>query len=397
MTTIDNLLTKIISFNLPYLESKLNRRDCDVLKSLNSNVVSHLFLTENQGKLLIKILRENTKNLPELGEEINSTLSGNLWSKPFRRIEQIKKMFIAKNNEDELVINVEFTFNSQIRKFLSQETKNIENLIQAASGKSYTADLTEKNIVALYELLLPLDFEIEELIKNHYDTIKSWSEEAILDQFLLTSITHQNFHKHITADLGLETAIDKNVINDRSVRYQYFTKNPKNPGENLVEYIANRPKTKLWIDKKQYSLTDIFMALKQLRRLPCMVVFDVTDDEKTSKNLEILTNALEECSLDEKVGIYFRLHNTDYGKHFNQTIAEKNYNHQLSNKTEIVGVQNGKIPKFFLKNAWRPMSVISLDNRIGLRHGKTAVYSNCCDLIIEWADELTLIEKRLIL
>jgi hypothetical protein len=397
MTTIDNLLTKIISFNLPYLESKLNRRDCDVLKSLNSNIVSHLFITENQGKLLTKILRENSKNLPNLSEEINLTLSDNLWSKPFRRIEQVKKMYLAKDLDDELVINIDFTFNSQIRKILSQESKNIENLNQSASGKSYTADLSEKNIVALYELLLPLEFEIDEIIKNHYTTIKSWSEQVILDQFLLTSITHQNFQKHITADLGLNTAIDKNIINDRSVRYQYFTENPKNPGENLVEYIANRPKSKLWVDKKQFSLTDIFIALKQLRRLPCLVVFDVTDDEKTSKNLEILTTALENCDLGNSVGIYFRLNNTDHGKQFNQSISDRNYNNQLADRTEIVGVQNGKIPKFFLKNAWRPMSVVSLDNRIGLRHGKTAVYSNCCDLIIEWADELTLIEKRVIL
>jgi hypothetical protein len=397
MTTIDNLLTKIISFNLPYLESKLNRRDCDVLKSLNSNIVGHLFITENQGKLLTKILRENSKNLPDLGEEIISTLSDNLWSKPFRHIEQVKKLYLAKDLDDELVVNIEFTFNSQIRKILGQESKNIENLVQSATGKLYTADLTEKNIVALYELLAPLGFEIDEIIKNHYNTIKSWSEQAILDQFLLTSITHQNFQKHITADLGLNTAIDKNIINDRSVRYQYFTENPKNPGENLVEYIANRPKSKVWVDKKQFSLTDIFMALKQLRRLPCLVVFDVTDDEKTSKNLEILTTALENCDLDHNVGIYFRLSNTDNGKNFNQSISDKNYNKQLSDRTEIVGVQNGKIPKFFLKNAWRPMSVISLDNRIGLRHGKTAVYSNCCDLIIEWADELTLIEKRFIL
>jgi len=397
MTTIDNLLTKIISFNLSYLESKLSRRDCDVLKSLNSNISGHLFITENQGKLLIKILRENTKNLSEISEEINSALSENLWSRPFRRIEQVKKFYISKNSDDELVLTIDFTFSSKIRKILTEASKNIENLIQSSSGKMYTADLTEKNIVVLYELLSAEEFEIDETIKNHYDTIKSWSHQEILDQFLLTSITHQNFQKQITADLGLETAIDQNIINDRSVRYQYFTENPKNPGENLVEYIANRSKTKVWVDKKQFSLTDILVALKQLKRLPCMVVFDVADDEKTTKNLEILTDALENSGLDNEVGIYFRLPNSDQGKIFNQAIASKNYNKQLTENTEIVGVQNGKIPKFFLKNPWRPMSVISLDNRIGLRHGKTAVYSNCCDLIIEWADELALVEKRFIL
>jgi len=30
-----------------------------------------------------------------------------------------------------------------------------------------------------------------------------------------------------------------------------------------------------------------------------------------------------------------------------------------------------------------------------MRHGKTAVYSNCCDLIIEWADEPSTMDIKL--
>jgi hypothetical protein len=57
---------------------------------------------------------------------------------------------------------------------------------------------------------------------------------------------------------------------------------------------------------------------------------------------------------------------------------------------------SGKLPKFFLKNPWQPMSVIALDTKMGLRHGKTSVYSNCCDLIVEWADKEVMFENKVI-
>jgi hypothetical protein len=82
---------------------------------------------------------------------------------------------------------------------------------------------------------------------------------------------------------------------------------------------------------------------------------------------------------------------------FNQLISSNKYNQYLDKTIKVAGVQSGKIPKFFLKNAWQPMSIISLDTKMGMRHGKTAVYANCCDLIIEWADAPNLLEQKIII
>ena len=40
------------------------------------------------------------------------------------------------------------------------------------------------------------------------------------------------------------------------------------------------------------------------------------------------------------------------------------------------------------------MSVIALDTRMGLRHGKTSVYSNYSDLIVEYAETPSILEER---
>jgi len=393
MTTIDALLLKIVNFPETTIEEQIASRDSRVLRSLASSINTHLFITENQSQLLVKILRENSEKIPVFSEEIKTALTTPSWSKTFRRIEQVKKLYIDRDAEQEFAIFIEFTFSSNIRKILQGISEKIESLTTTQTHKRWQAALTENNIVHLYEALAPLEFEIDDTITGHYRTIKSWSKNEVDNQFLITNIIHPNFQKSITADLGIKTTIDQNIINDRSMRYQYRVENPKNPGENLVEYMATRSKTKVWVDKKEHGLDEVIAGLIQLKRLPLLVVFDTVITHKYFENLEILSDALEKNNIFNRIGVYFRLANDESGKTFNQFIAEKNYNYNLTTDTQVACVSSGKLPKFFLKAAWRPMSVITLDTRMGLRHGKTAVYSNCCDLVIEYAEQPSIMEQ----
>jgi hypothetical protein len=392
MNTVDNLLLELLNFPDEYVKTRISKRDFNTLTSLAIAISRPSFITEKQGNLLVKLLKENYKKLEIFTEQINLAIQVPEWSNTFRHIEQIRKLKIEIDFESEPYIFIEFTFNAQIKKVLNSLAKSIEGAITVINGKNYQAELTEKNIVLLVDALAPFDFEIDEKIQNFHEIIKSWSKNDFENQFLISNIENKNFHNTITLDLGIETAIDQNIINDRSMRYQYFLENLKNPGENLVEYIANRPRTRLWVDMAQHSLLDIFESLKKLKRLPVLIVFENWDEKKSLNHLEILDNSLEKSGLDKRVGIYFRLPNSETGAEFNQLIKNKSYNHPLDPSTEIAVVQSGKIPKFFLKSNWQPMSVIALNTKMGLRHGKTSVYSNCCDLIIEWADQPTMID-----
>ena len=395
MTTIDNLVLKIVNYSSPTIEENLPHRDSRVLRSLATAINSHFFITENQSRLLVKILKEHQEKLSKIDNDFNDVLARSLWSRAFRQIEQVRKLYVFPIGDGNYTIAIEFTFSSAIRKILSNLAKTVDGLIQVHPGKLFYADLTEKNIVELIDALTPHNFQIDESLKNHYDTIKSWSKSDFQNQFLITAISNQNFEKHITADLGVETAIDQNIIVDRSNRYQYFVENRKKTEENLTSCLAYRKKTKVWIDKNKFSLNEVFQALVNLKRLPALVVFDnhsITTSQKNLKILEILVDSLEKNNLDKKVGIYFRLPNDEIGKKFNQLIAEKTYNNHLDVDTEIVGIQSGKIPKFFLTSNWKPMSIITIDS--SLRNSKTAVYANCCDLIISYSDSEPIIETR---
>jgi len=396
MTTIDKLLVKIINQPDDYAKNLFAKRDFDVLNNLYGSINANFFITENQSRLLVKILKENQKKLSDFSEELIPALDAPEWSRSFRHIEQVKKLYIEKTPEDVMALVIEFTFSSQLRKILLDLTKHCENLIIGSTGKKYYADLTERNIVKIVDSLMPLGFDIEPTVKNHYDTIKSWSLIGISDQFLIPNMPGNNFQKQITADLGIETAIDQNIIVDRSMRYQYSLENPRKIGENLTEIIANRSKTKIWLGKEEYELASIIKSLTELKRLPLLVVFDTFVNNKYLENLEILSDALEKNGIFDGIGVYFRLPNDEIGTKFNQLIKEKSYNVNLDSATKVAVVMSGKLPKFFLKNPWQPMSVIALDTKMGLRHGKTSVYSNCCDLIIEWAEKEVLFENKVV-
>lgn len=390
MTQIDKILIKIL--NLPDNDVLLvPKRELKILKNLGKLVSSPHFITENQGKLLIKILNENLRNFDGMSDEISKSLLAPSWSKIFRPVDKTKKIYMSSNNS---VIILEFAYSSAIRKVLQTIWRELGNISQESSGKIYNVELTEKNIIKLVDTFKPLDFEIDEKIENFYEIIKSWSENEIKGKFFLNNFDHSNFQKMITTDLGISTPISDYVIADRSVRYQYFLETPKKSPENLTEILAYRQNTKIWIDKKSYSLNEIFSSLKKLKRLPVLVIFDYNDHKKCYEELLNLHDSLEKNEIFENIGIYFRLDNDESGTMFNKFIAEKKYNAQLDKTTNVVGVQNGKIPKFFLKSSWKPMSVISIGS--SLKQTKTAVYANCCDLIISYTEQEPIIENKIL-
>ncbi len=386
MMNIDKILLLIINGPTDTLD-KIKTRDLKVMKSLAKIISSPNFITENQGRLLLKILGENLEKFGDQSENIKMSIESPTWSRSFRPIDKTKKIYLST---DEPGIIIEFAFSSPLRKLMTGIWKEISGLRQDAPGKIYRADLTEKNIVKLFETFDPQGFEIDEKIRNFYYIIKSWSKNEVEDQFLLKNFSHANFQKAITQDLGLETEIDNTVIYDRSVRYQYFVEEPEKNPKNLTEKIAFRKSSKIWINKKETTLDEIFSSLLKLKRLPTLVIFDHNDYKRCFEDLKNLHENLEKNGIFDGVGIYFRLPNDEHGIQFNKFIADHQYNSQLDSTTKIVGVQNGKIPKFFLKNAWKPMSIISIGN--SLKQTKTAAYANCCDLIISYTDAQPLIE-----
>ena len=391
MNTVDDLLKLIVDTHLESVEEALAARDVKALKNIARLVDSTQYITENQAKLAVKILKENVEPLRKFRNEIDGISDAATWARNFRVIQQIRKIYIDHNYDIPQIV-IEITYSAELQKEFSKFPKTIEGFCNTGNNKTFFAALTEKNIVELIDKLKKFKFSVSEELKEHYKTIKSWSKQDSEDQYRITTIAHPNFEKQIIADLGIDTAIDHAIVRDRSMRYQYFVENLENLPENLTNTIATRTSTKVWIDKNLFSLGDIFKSLSDLKRFPALVVLDSRDEVKCLQDLKNLSEILENYGIFDSVGVYFRLDNTKEGKEFNRLIAEKKYNCHLDASTKVVVVQSGKIPKFLLKTDWKPMSVISINHP--LRHSKTAVYANVCDLILTYTDSKPMIETR---
>jgi len=391
MMTVDKLLLTITTFAPTPVENYMSAKDARLAHSLANAVKTPHFITENQGNLLIKLLTNYNKNILAIDNSAEQLLSQPVWSKTFRIVDQVRKIYVNSLPSGETVIFVEFTFSSTVRKILSTASKNIQGGVQTISPKLVWVELTEKNIVVLLDSLKSLKFEIDQKIQDFYKIIKNWKLQEDCQQLFYGENLLPSIKESLSSEIN-ETAENYNsLLLDRSSRYQFFVKKTEKNEGNLEDTITHRSSSKLWINSNEYSLEEIFNALVKLNRLPALVVFDSWQTDNCLKNLKNLGNSLDSNNITDGVGIYFRLPSDTLGKDFNTFIGEKKYNAKLDSSTQIAGVQTGKLPKFFLKDcSWEPKSVIVLGSN--LRHSKTAVYSNRCDLIISYADKESIFE-----
>ena len=391
MITIDELLLDIVNNTNPSVEDMMPARDSRVLRSLSTSVNSHYFITENQSKLILKLFKEHLLSLQTVWHDISDVLVDPQWSRSFRQVEEYKKLQLSRDVDGNVVLGINFSYSSNIRKVLQTNSNKIDGLVQVNPGKGYSALLTEKNVVLLVDLLSTLHFEIDEEIINYSTIIKSWNRKEIEGRFDITNISNQNFHKSITGELGIETSLDHLIIKDRSFRYQYIFNNTEDRPATLAGDLAYRDASKVWVDSAVYSLQQVISSLIELRRAPILIVFPNWDVDTVYKNMLVLDTALKENKVNDNVGMYFRMDNQGVGKEFNQLISNNKYNAQLDDNTMIVGIQASKIPKFLLKTKWTPMSVIVLDT---IRNNKSMVYANCCDLIISYTNTKPVLDPK---
>lgn len=384
MNSTDNILIDLYSSSPASVQQTVPVRDRKILVSLFRQISSGQFLTENQGKLLVKIFNENIDNLEFKDPEILSLIESPVWSKSFRQIEYVKKIYLSDSEEKHIII--EFTFNKRIRDQISKISKDLDGALISIGNKKHTLPLTEKNILTLVKGLKNFRFEIDEKLQNFYHEILEvlLTKENIFD---LKNIESKKLLDSLYADIGVENSENHLLLADRKIRYQYQIFSDFVPG-TLTDKIAYRRTSKLYLDKNQVSLTDIIHSLNELNRLPVLFIFSSHDIKDSITDLKNMATALESNSIAD-VGIYFRFDNTtEQNKIFNDLINTLKYNSKLDKNTKIVGLANNKLPKFLVKDQWKPNSIISFTNNF--KNNKTSVYCDDVDLIIYYHDKAPL-------
>lgn len=381
MITVDTLLIELSRQGIETLSSQIANRDKKVLISLARQITSGQFLTENQSKLLIKILKENDQHIFDPVSTTRYIIDNPTWTHPFRVIEQVRKIFLSKDHDGRII--VEFTHNKRLRQQITDLNKIIEGQMLSINAKQYSVPLTEKNLYQIVAAFKPHGFEIDQIIMKFYEEI---SQICLIktNQFDVFNLTNEKLITAVHAEVGQISEDNLIMLNDRSLKFQY-TIFPKNPEKSLKNSLANRPSSRVWIDSSTTSLDELVTALYELNRLPVLFVFNGHDSKECLQNLKKMEKSLKNCDLNN-VGIYFRFDSAgDSNKDFNASISHLGYNGKLDKQTLVAGIANNKLPKFMLKNGWYPSSVISFSNNF--KGNKTSVYCNAVDLIVYYNDK----------
>lgn len=389
--TIDEILIKIENYGFEKLNSSIPNRDKRILKNLAKMVRMPSFITENQGRLLIKILQENLESLSCVGSPLIPSLKSPSWSKGFKVVDNIRKISITKDLENIPLIEIECNFNKDIKKVLIDLSKNIEGTQSAFNGKVSRLLLTEKNLYNIVTALKKFNFEASAQVQALFNEISKIDRKFYENTFSFSEIKNEKLKKMFIDDSSIDKINDELFINDRRILFQYLTdsKNHKNHENSLLHNVASRKNNKIFINSQLHTLTEVATVIKKLKRLKTLCIFDEYNVTASIEHLKNLKNTLDELKLTPNVGVYFRFSNQGEGEVFNKLVSEFGWNKNLDDHTHIAVVSNGKIPKFFLKSNWYPKSTISFSNQ--LRNNKTSVYCNDCDLIVYYNTQAPLI------
>lgn len=378
--TIDALLVHLFK-NAFLTEKVFPSKDKRILLSLARQLLQNTFLTESQSKLLTKIFKENTVHLEGIVSDVHDVLNNNLWSESFRVIQKIRKIYIDSEDSEALII--EFTYDKRLRNKLTGLNNRLQGPLSTHGTRHFSVALTEKNIHLLVGEFLQENFEIDGKIMKFYEDVDTVLKNSEIN-FAIGNTTNENLKKLLESDIGALAVADILLLNDRKIRYQYEIYE-KIPDFSLTAAIAQRPSTNIFINSISHTLIDIVDSLKKLNRLPLLVVFDGHSSEINKKSLNLLSEALVANDIVDHVGIYFRFNQHADSAGFNKSVSELSYNKNLSDQSQVAGIAAGKLPKFFIKDKWKPKSVISFTT--SFRNSKSYVYCNDVDLIIYYGDK----------
>jgi hypothetical protein len=388
MNNVDDILNLLKTQGIDTLDSNIPNRDKKILKNIANLISSQTYITENQGKLLVKILKENFNYIIHLDQKIKDILDNPSWSKDFRRIIRIREVSVSTELKGVSSIKVNFSFDKETKKIVEKLNKLINSDLHFIHEKSYHYTYTEKNIITIYELLQPSNFTFSEDFIEIYEKIKSINLDEAKQKLSFENFYH-TVSGSITDTLFKNIDNDPLLILDRKIRYQYEFNHNFDPRltESLCYKIASRQNNKIFINDLKVNFNHLVDSLNTLKREKILVIFDEYKITDCIKILELLKKSFDK----NHVGIYFRFDNKNEGTTFNQLITKFEYNKKLDANTQLVGLSNGKLPKFVLKSNWYPDAVISFTN--SFRNNRTDLYCSNCDLIIYYTELKPLIAK----
>jgi hypothetical protein len=360
--TIEDLIEAIASPQHSFDKMSFNDKDRSILFSMASQLSKkNLFLTENQAKLAIKILKGNPAVFTFV---TNSTtlLDAPVFKNPFRVIDNQIKVSIEDVNGTTLISIKQVA----TKEFIDLIGKISAKRIYDSSKRKYFYQLNEKTISEIVDRFneewfdtsfCVLADQIKEIKENLSENIPSahlHNGEIYLKnvnqsvQSYFDSNKKDNLLSNLLLLKIMKIYLDQSVLNYLdAISPNEFTK------KILLSDINNFST----LDKNNsYTQTDILKFLTETESYPVLLL--MPENPNSHSILEEWASLFSSFGIrQDEISVLFR---SDTNKKFNTFIKENKLNNLVDNNTKIV-IINYKIPKILYKINFNPRVVITTE------------------------------------
>jgi len=373
----------------------VDTRDRKLITSLSSQIKKNIGLTDRQHSLAKKKVKEYEKEFLKNGYDINDGLD-NL-RHPYREIDRSKKVFLVEkdsftwvDNEKRVMIGITFPYSNKMIKHINFIKSLQDRNDYDSKSKTHFLKLNEKNVFEIVDRLKECNFEIDEELLNFYNIIQKFIESKndfipgiVNYKFVNTSKIAEEYAIKI---LGVPTVKNLALYYDRKdiLGLNLFDSNELNRSFSmltpLAEKIAKLENKNIFMSKIIHTFFDVCNVINELKRFPLLVILSKGQE---NQDLVDLIDSLQKFIDIENISVLFRLDNISGNNiDFNENVKKFKLNNKITEATQVVILNNEKLPKPLLISKWQPTTTLLLAS---IRHSRlVSTYYNKSDLVIHY-------------
>jgi hypothetical protein len=303
-------------------------------------------LTENQANFIIKLLNKYKFLALRVGLDYSEELEFPKWKKSFRIIDMSRKLWVDKDSNGKVWINLKFPY--QLKSAFEDELPNKNNPEYFGTWddekRCRKFEVYEANLILIHDFAIKHGFEIDETFLITLGEIEEiWQEEdsispycnVVNDRVILFNCsedTEEWFEKHKSDNIA------NNLFLAKSMGFPYRGK-PNNIHEKLCSY-----------DHNQFWVKDSFDFVQLCQNIEGKIVFIVDRSSNIVNETKEYISILADNHLDKNdIRVCFRLKKEEDTTNFNQWIKDNGYGGSTSSGKYFIF--EGKPPKWLFKDA----------------------------------------------
>lgn len=325
--------------------------DRSVVNSLSDQLIRGNGFTEKQSVLALRLINKYWQQLEAaLKIDVNKIILNPQYKLPIRVLSTLKSVKLSeKSSYNVSVIQISFPYDdnlvSSIRNY-KKETKDHE-IQWNSENKSWDLPLKEEHLNWVKHTLVPLNFDIDEKVKDLFCQIEEIEKNmenyvpmlVFEEQKFKFKNTHPNIPQPVSTDL-IDVMLEAKKYGistwgeDIDIALEQIEVN-----SCLKKYLLDSSVRVLPSGTEKLTFDDVKSIAKY--NFPCLVVLPGGSEYAHLKTcIDMFKNS---GILSEEMTVLFRLDNLTK-KDFNVFVKESNLNNPLTEKIKVVFI-SGKIPK----------------------------------------------------